>query len=84
MGLKRGPRSLVRITELLERKSSGSESKKLRLTAVGILCADHATLSISIKFALTSPTCGGLSVGIVLLRTKVTEFRFFETYTRVI
>jgi hypothetical protein len=32
--------------ELLERKSSGSGSRKPRLTAVGILCADHATPSI--------------------------------------
>jgi hypothetical protein len=35
-----GPLSLVRITEeLLEWKSSGSESRKKRLTAVGICCA---------------------------------------------
>jgi hypothetical protein len=37
----------VNITEdLLEWKSSGSGSRKLRLTAVGIRCADHAILSI--------------------------------------
>jgi hypothetical protein len=42
-----GPLSLVRITEaLLERKSSGSGSRKPRLMAVAIRCADHATLSI--------------------------------------
>jgi hypothetical protein len=34
------------IEELLEWKSSVSRSRKLRLTAVGIRCADHATLSI--------------------------------------
>jgi hypothetical protein len=44
VGLERGPLSLVRIKEeLLEWKSSGSWSRKLRLTAVGIRCADHAT-----------------------------------------
>jgi hypothetical protein len=44
LGLERGPLSLTRITEeLLEWKSSGSGSRKLRLTAVGICCADHAT-----------------------------------------
>jgi hypothetical protein len=37
---------------------------------VGILCADHATLSIRKKLVLTSPTRGGRSVGIVRLRTK--------------
>jgi hypothetical protein len=44
---ERGPVSLVRITEeLLEWKSSGSGPRKSRLTAVGIRCTDHATLSI--------------------------------------
>jgi hypothetical protein len=44
---ERGPLSLVRITEeLLEWKSSGPGSRKPRLTAVGIRCADHATPSI--------------------------------------
>jgi hypothetical protein len=38
---------LVRITEeLLEWKSSGSGSRKPRLTVVGIRCTDHATPSI--------------------------------------
>jgi hypothetical protein len=37
----------VRMTEeLLEWKSSGSESRKSRLTAVRIRCADHATTSV--------------------------------------
>jgi hypothetical protein len=45
--LERGPLSLVSITEeLLEWKSSGSGSRKPRLIAVGIYCADHATSSI--------------------------------------
>jgi hypothetical protein len=49
-------------------------SRKPRLTAVGILCADHATLSTRKKLALTSPTSGGRSVRIVRLRTTATEF----------
>jgi hypothetical protein len=37
MGLERGPLTLVRITEeLLERKSSGSGSRKPKLTAVEV------------------------------------------------
>jgi hypothetical protein len=47
VGLERGPLSLMLITEeLLEWKSSGSGSRKSRLTAVGIRCGDHATPSI--------------------------------------
>jgi hypothetical protein len=45
-------------------------SRKPKLTAVGIRWADHATPSIRKKLALTSPTRGGRSVGIVRLRTK--------------
>jgi hypothetical protein len=70
VGLERGPLSLVSITEeQLEWKSSGSGSRKPKLTAVGIRCADHAT-----KLALTSPTSGGSSVVIVRLRIKPMEF----------
>jgi hypothetical protein len=52
-------------------------------SAVGIRCADHVTLC-QLKSALTSPTSGGRSVGIVRLRNKATEFlseTVFE-YTR--
>jgi hypothetical protein len=44
--------------------------KKTELTTGGIHCADHVTPSIRKKLALTSPTSGGRSVGIVRLRTK--------------
>jgi hypothetical protein len=47
LGLERGPLNLVSITEeLLEWTSSGSGSRKPKLTAVAIRCADHATSSI--------------------------------------
>jgi hypothetical protein len=47
VGLERGPFWLVSVTEeLLEWESSGSGSRKPRLTAMGICCADHETPSI--------------------------------------
>jgi hypothetical protein len=76
LSLERGPLSLVSTTEeLLERKSgvSGLETEN---TAVGIRHADHVALSILKELALTSPTGGGCSVGIVRSRTQATEFNF--------
>ena len=58
------------------KKSSGSRSIKQKLTAVGIRCADHVTPLYPQKLALTSPTGGGRSVGIVRVRTKATEFSY--------
>ena len=41
---------------------------------MGIRCADHVRLLYPKKLALTSPTGGGRSVGIVRSRTKATVF----------
>ena len=45
----------------------------LMLTAVGIRCPDHVTPLYPQKLALTSPTGGGRSVGVVRSLTKVTD-----------
>jgi hypothetical protein len=42
--------------------------------AVGLRRADHATPLYQQKFAVTSPTSGSHSVGIVRSRTKATGF----------
>ena len=48
---------------------------------MGTRCADHVTPLYPQKLALTSPTGGGRSVGIVHVRTKATEFRVYVTAT---
>ena len=52
----------------------GSRFRKQRLTAVGTRCANHMTPLYPQKLALTLPTGGGRSVGMVRSRTKATEF----------
>jgi hypothetical protein len=54
-------------------KSSGSCLEN-REYGLGILHADHVAPSIRKKLAITSPTCGGRSVGIVRSRTQTMEF----------
>jgi hypothetical protein len=76
VGLERGPLSLVStIEELLEGKNSGS-SLEIEITAEGIRRANYATPLYPRRLVLTSPTCGGLSFGIVRPRTQATEFFF--------
>jgi len=50
---------------------------------VGTRCADHVTPLYPQKLALTSPTGGGRSVGIVRVRTKATEVKLFDHHFSV-
>jgi hypothetical protein len=69
VGLERGPLSLLRITEeLLDWKSSGS-SEENRINGRGDPLRWPRHTLYPQKLALTSPTSGGRSVGIVRLRT---------------
>jgi hypothetical protein len=77
VGLELGPLSLVSTTEeLLGRNSSGSGLETQEYGRGDPLSWPRDTVYPQ-KLALTSPTCGGRSVGIVRLLTKTTEF-FFE------
>jgi hypothetical protein len=74
VGLERGPLSLVStIEELLKRKSSGFglAIRKYGRKGSGGVTTWHP---LSEKLALTCPTSGGRSVGILRLRTQATEF----------
>jgi hypothetical protein len=74
VGLERGPLSLVStIEELLDRKVA-APVWKAENTAVGIRRADHVPPLYPQKLAITSPTSGGRSVGVVRLRTQTMEF----------
>jgi hypothetical protein len=74
VGLERGPLSLVSTAEeLLDRKVAAPVYKSEN-TAVGIRHANHVAPSIRQKLAITSPTSGGRSVGIVRSRTQTMEF----------
>jgi hypothetical protein len=76
VGLKRGPLSLLRIIqELLVRKVAAPVYKTEINNRGDSLRWPRETL-YPLKLALTSPTSGGLSVGIVRLRTKAPEFLF--------
>jgi hypothetical protein len=80
VGLERGPVSFVRtIEELLERKSSGSGLENREYGHRDPSRWPRGTLYPQ-KLALTSPTSGGRSVGIVRSRTQATEFSFFNSW----
>jgi hypothetical protein len=76
VGLERGPLSLVStIEELLGRNSSGSGLENREYGRGDSLRWPLYALYPQ-KLALTSPTCGGRTVGIVRLQTKTTEFLY--------
>jgi hypothetical protein len=81
-GSGRGPLNLVSTTEeLLERKSSGSGLENREYDRRNPSRCPRGTLYPQ-KLALTSPTSGGRSVGIVRSRTQTTEFRFSGRRTK--
>jgi hypothetical protein len=74
LGLERGPLSLMStIEELLGRKSSGSGLESRRNGRTDSSRWPRGTFYAK-KLALSSPTSGGRSVGIVRSRTQATEF----------
>jgi hypothetical protein len=76
VGLERDPLSLVSTTEeLLERKCSGS-GLETAIATVGDPPRDYSTPLYTQKLALTYPTSGSRSVGIILSRTNVTDLLF--------
>jgi hypothetical protein len=70
MGLQRGSLSLVMIIEELLQWKSSSSGLENRINARGDPLRSPRYTLYPQKLALTSPTIGGLSVGIVRLRTK--------------
>jgi hypothetical protein len=74
MGLERGPLSIVSTTEELLDRKVAAPAYKTENTAVEIRHADHVAPSIRKTLAITSPTSGGRSVGIVRSRTQTMEF----------
>jgi hypothetical protein len=83
VGLERGPLSLVTTTEELLDRKVAAPVYKTENTAVGTRHADHVAPFIRKKLAITSPTSGGRSVGIVRSRTQTMEFSFFSEYLTV-
>jgi hypothetical protein len=76
VGLERGPLSLVStIDELLGIKSSGSSPEIREYSRRDPSRRPRGTLYPQ-KLAITSPTSGGCSVGVVRSRTQATEFSF--------
>jgi hypothetical protein len=83
VGLERGPLSLMStIEELLERKSSGYGIEIRDYGRRDPLRWSRGTLYPQ-TLALTSPTNGGLSVGIVRLRTQATEFCIYNLWVYI-
>jgi hypothetical protein len=74
VGLERGPLSLVSTTEELLDRKVAAPVQKTENTAVGNRHADHVAPSIRKKLAITSPTSGGRSIGIVRSRIQAMEF----------
>jgi hypothetical protein len=80
VGLKRGPLDLVStIEELLRRKSIGSALENREYCRTDPSRWPRGALYPQ-KWALTSPSSGSRSVGIVRSRTQATKFYFISAY----
>jgi hypothetical protein len=78
--MEQGPLSLVSTTEeLLDKKSSGSCLGNREYGQRDLSRWPRGTLYPQ-KLAITSPTSGGSSVGIVRLRTQTMEFVCFVLF----
>jgi hypothetical protein len=75
--LERGPLSLLMIIEELLESKVGAPVYKTKINGRGDLLRWPRDTLYSLKLALTSPTSGGRSDGIVRWRTKAPEFLFF-------
>jgi hypothetical protein len=73
VGLERCPPRLVSTTEELFDIKVAAPVYKTENTAARIRHVDHVATSIRKKLAITSPTSGGRSVGIVRPRTQTME-----------
>jgi hypothetical protein len=80
VGLERGPLNLVSTTEELLDRKVAAPVYKAENTAIGIRHADYVAPSIRKKLAITTPTSGGRSVGVVRSRTQTMEFFFIDTF----
>jgi hypothetical protein len=69
---------LIKLVYHLSNNHKSIRSRKSRIRPWGSVAPPRETLYRQ-KLALTSPTSGGLSVGIVRSRTKATEFLFHKT-----
>jgi hypothetical protein len=74
MGLKWGPLSFVRITEELLERTVAAPVNKTEINGRGDSLRWPRDTLYQLKLALTSPTNGGRSVGIVRWQTKTRIF----------
>jgi hypothetical protein len=78
VGLEWGSLSLVSTTEELLDRKVAAPVQKTENTAVGIRHADHVAPFYPLKLAISSPTSGGRSVGIVRSRTQTTDLFYIS------
>jgi hypothetical protein len=82
-GLERGPLSLVRTTDELLEGRVAPPVQKTEINDLGNLLRWPRDTLYPLKLALTSPTSGGRSVGIVRSRTKAKEYSLITLFRNV-